>query len=281
MTIDIAPIRNLTTEQKPWEGNLTKKPWEYEVCAAIPVLDTIDELELVIELLQLQTIKPYIIVIDTGSSEENLSKLQGLRKENVEIHSLRLHGVIHPSDFPAMAMDLAVAICRSPYLLCTHADCFLTRQNAIEDLLKITKVKKIAGYRITPRQHKDWSTMVGHTWTMLCMDTLLKIGASWSLWRLAKLFQIENHRPNPMTPNWPDTELLINYIFKENGFEPYLIGTEENFQRNITFDFDHCRTLTSGMLYSPEYYKKAKSWADDAKRQAKERIASWSINKNK
>lgn len=271
----IAPLRNKKTTDAPWEGDTVKKPWDYKVAVAIPVLDTYDELKIVIELLRLQTIKPYIMVIDTGSLPEHYAKIETLRADDLEVHCLRLNGVMHPSDFPAMAMDLAFTLCRSPYLFCTHADCFLKKREFLEQCVELCEVKKVVGYEITPRAHKDWKGMVSHTATMLDMATMDKIGAGWSIRRLCNLFGIFNAKPNPMTPNWPDTELLLNYILRQHKIEPCLIGTEDNFTRNVDANIDHCRTLTSGLLYSPDYYVKARAWAEDAKTQALKRIEEW------
>ena len=52
-----------------------------------------------------------------------------------------------------------------------------------------------------------------------------KIGFGWSLRRLCTKFGIQDQRPDPLKPNWPDTELLGNYILREQGIKPCLIGT--------------------------------------------------------
>ncbi|MCA9046463.1 MAG: hypothetical protein KDA69_19205, partial [Planctomycetaceae bacterium] len=51
----IAPIRDRVLSERPWEGNAQKKPWHYRVTAVIPVIDTVDLLEMAVELLRLQT----------------------------------------------------------------------------------------------------------------------------------------------------------------------------------------------------------------------------------
>jgi len=122
--MQFAPIRNMIIEEKPWEGICKIKPWEYQVTAVIPVLDTYESLSLCVELLRLQTVKPYIIVVDTGSTKENIEKINNLIDEDLEVHSIKLNGVEHPSDFVAMAMDLAQSLCRTKYLFATRR-CFL------------------------------------------------------------------------------------------------------------------------------------------------------------
>lgn len=274
--MNIAPLRDKTPDKNPWEGDCKKKPWDYEITAVIPVLDTPEPLKMVVELLRNQTINPFIMVIDTGSTNKNLKVIEKMRDEDLEVHSLRFNSVPHPSDFPAIAMDLAMSACRSNYLFATHADCFIKRQNLLEDMLNLAKTKSpVVGYEITPRPHADWVGMVSHTATMMHMPTMDKIGAGWSLRRLCNIYGIEDKRPNPDTPNWPDTEILLNCILRKYNIEPHLIGKELNFERNTDENIDHCRTLTSGLLYNKKYYKKAKLWTDDAMNEAQTRIDLW------
>lgn len=273
-----SPIKEQTSDSQPWEGDSQKKPWEYKVTAVIPVLDTPEELVLVVRLLELQTEKPFIQIIDTGSTPENWLKIEALRKEGVEVHQLRFEGVIHPSDFPAIAMDFAFSACRTPYLFATHADCFLRRSDVLAELLALCDYETpIIGYEITERSHEDWVGMVSHTCSIYHMGRMDEIGAGWSLRRLCRMFGIADSRPNPLRPNWPDTELLINYIARANGIVPKVIGTERNFERTLDDRIDHCRTLTAGKLYSPEYFQKASAWADEARQDAAQRIKSWTL----
>jgi hypothetical protein len=277
---EIAPLRNIPISEKPWEGNCLKKPWDYKITAAIPVLDTYESLSICVDLLRLQTIKPYIVVIDTGSQQNNLNKIINLRDCDLEVHSLRLNGVMHPSDFPAFAMDLAQTICRSEYMFATHADVFLKKRDFLENLLDIcgcanSSKYPVVGYEITPRKHNDWQGMISHTASMYHVKTLDEIGFGWNMRRLASMYNLNNHKPNPMMPNWPDTEILGNIILRKNNIPTKIIGKELNFQRNVDENIDHCRSITSGMLYSPEYYDKAKIWYESAKKEAIERINSW------
>lgn len=279
MSTTYAPIKNKLTIASPWEGSSSRKPWQYLVTAVIPVLDTPDELELVIRLLELQTEKPFIQIIDTGSTPENWHKIELFRKEGVEVHQLRFDGVMHPSDFPAIAMDFAFSSARTKFLMATHADCFLMRRDVIEELLvECIPEVPIVGYEITPRLHDDWHGMISHTCSMYYMPVMDEIGVGWSLRRLCRLFGIENLKPDPLSPNWPDTELLINYIARDAGIKSKIIGTEENFARTLDDRIDHCRTLTAGKLYSPEYFVTASAWAEDAMQKARVRIAEWESN---
>lgn len=271
----ISPTRNTQTVDLPWEGVCEKKPWEYKVSAAIPCLDTYDTLELAVTILKMQTIRPYIIIIDTGSCSEELKKIESLRDEDVEVHSLKLNGTQHPSDYPAIAMDLAFSLCRTDYMFATHADCFLRRRDFLEFLLEQMENYAVAGYQLSPRKHGDWEFMVSHTATMYNMKIMDKIGFGWSLRRLCNSLGVEHRTPDPMRPNWPDTEILGNYILRENKIKPLLIGKEQNHCRNLDQNIDHPRSYTAAKLYSPNHLRKMSSWVEKAKKDAKKRIKQW------
>lgn len=278
--VEISPIYGELTITNPWEGNCHKKPWEYGVTAAIPCLNTSETLPICIELLRLQTVRPYILIIDTGSIDEHLGPTLALRAEDVEVHTIALNGVRHPSDYPAMAMDMAMTLCRTEYLFATHADCFLRNRKLIEELIALCQNHSpVAGYELSPRSHDDWKGMVSHTATMYHMPTMDNIGFGWSLRRLCNRHGIVNYSPDPMRPNWPDTEILGNYILRENNITPYLVGSEENHARTLDDNIDHFRSYTSGKMYSPPYFKKTKAWYEDALASALERIETWKSEK--
>ena len=262
---------------KVYEGTCVKKPWDYDIVAVIPFRDTLETLPICIKLLQLQTIKPYIMIIDTGSKEEVLQEVIKLRSESIEVHSLVLNGVMHPSDYPAMAMDLAFTLCRSRYLFATHADVYLRRRDFLEYILDLCKTQSPAvGYEITPRAHNDWVGMLSHTASIYDMKIMDNIDFAWSLRKLCHKFNISNHSPNLISPNWPDTEILGNYILREHNIKPYLIGKEENYLRTCDENIDHFRSYTSAKMYSFEHFNKAKKWFVDAQKEADERIKEWS-----
>jgi hypothetical protein len=270
------PLYGVLTEKKPWEGTFQKKPWNYEVTAIIPHINTSETLPICIELLRLQTIKPFIIIIDTGSIEEHYQKIIDLRDEDVEVHTMHLNGVRHPSDYPAMAMDMAFSLCRTEFLFATHADCFLRKKNLLEEFLQLCKTKSPAvGYELSPRAHKDWKGMLSHTASMYHMPTMDKIGFGWSLRRLCNRYRIVDYSPDPNKPNWPDTEILGNYILKENNITPYIIGPEENQTRTLDDNIDHFRSYGAAKMYSPGYFPKVSSWYGEAKKEALLRIETW------
>lgn len=278
MKQDLAPLRgnNVNTTQSPWEGSCEKKPWKYKITAAIPCTDTAETVEIAIELLRLQTERPYILLLDMCSWGDQIERMQKLQTEDCEVHSIRLNGVQHPSDFPAMAMDIAFAVCRTEFIFATHADCFLRKRTFLEELMEMASTKSpVVGYQMSPRAHNDWKGMVSHTATIYHMPTMDKIGFGWSLRRLCNMYNIKSWKPTPLFPNWPDTEILGNYILRYHKIKPHLIGEEENFSRQVDENIDHMRSYTSGKLYSPPYFEQAKGWFEEARKEAMDRIEQW------
>lgn len=274
---EITPAYGASTEKSPWEGFCEKKPWEYDITAVIPCLNTPETLPLCVEILRQQTNRPFIIIIDTGSTEANLRYTEEIRNEDVEVHSIRLNGVRHPSDYPAMAMDLAFSLCRTEYLFATHSDCFLRRREVLQDFLDLCKTKSpVVGYELSPRAHEDWVGMVSHTASMYHMPTMDKIGFGWSLRRLCNGYGIVDYKPDPNKPNWPDTEILGNYILRDNNITPHLVGKEGNQCRTLDENIDHFRSYGAAKMYSPNYYPKVLEWYHAAKRDAIDRIEKWS-----
>jgi hypothetical protein len=275
-----APLRNKKVEEAPWRGRCPRKPWEYRVTAVIPVMDTHESLALCVELLRLQTERPYIIVVDTGSLPENLEKILDMHADDLEVQCIRQNGTLHPSDPVCFALDLAQSMCRTEFMFCTHSDAFLMRRNFLEWLLGLCgeeerSLHPVVGYEISPRNHDDWKGMVSHTATMYHMPTMDKIGFGWSMRRIASVCGLKNQEPHPDRPNWPDTETLGNMILREHGVKVRIIGSESNFARNADENIDHARSITLGLLYAPDYLKTASEWFKDAMQQAKSRIDLW------
>jgi hypothetical protein len=274
---EVTPLYGMRTEHSPWQGLCEKKPWDYSVTAVIPCINTPETLPICIDLLRLQTVKPFIIIIDTGSIDDNLEHILSLRAEDVEVHSIRLNGTRHPSDYPAMAMDMAFSLCRTEYLFATHADCFLRKMTLLSEFIQLCKTKSpVAGYELSPRAHEDWKGMVSHTATMYHMPTMDKIGFGWSLRRLCNRYGIVDYKPDPNKPNWPDTEILGNYILQENNIKPHLVAPEGNHCRTLDENIDHFRSYGAAKMYSPDYFLQVSEWYHSAKREALERVERWS-----
>jgi len=234
---NLAPLRGRNIEDHPWQGCCPRKPWEYRITAVVPVIDTSDSLELCVEILRMQTERPFIIVVDTGSQGQELEKIMSMHADDLEVHYIRHNGTLHPSDPVSFAMDMAQSMCRTEYMFCTHSDAFIMRRDLLEWMLSMCGDQErgkfpAVGYEMSPRQHDDWRGMVSHTATLFHVPTLDRIGFGWSMRRLASICGLSDQAPHPERPNWPDTEILGNMILRENGIKVKLIGKENNFSRN-------------------------------------------------
>ena len=145
-----------------WEGAIAKKPSEYNITAVVPHLNTPEILGTCVQLLNLQTEKPYILIVDTGSSDETCAIIESLRAENVEIHYIKSHSWRHPSEPVSAAQDLALILCKTKYMFCTHADCFLKKQTLLSEWLDLMSKYSVVGYRISPRTYPGWVHEFGH-----------------------------------------------------------------------------------------------------------------------
>lgn len=259
-----------------WEGVCARKPWEYQVTAMIPVLNHSECTELCVEILRLQTVRPYIVLVDTGSGAEHLTRHLAMRTEDCEVHSLRFNGVRHPSAPVATALDLAFSQCTTEWAFLTHQDCLLRKRMVLAELIDLARQSPVVGGQFTRRTHNDWHLIVGHTCTLMHVPTVNRIGLAWSLRRLSDLYGIPQ-QPSPDRPNWPDTEILANYILRGAGITPLMIAVEENYTRNRNEYFDHVRSLPGASAYgngSPFHKRMRKHW-EAAEREARQRIALW------
>jgi hypothetical protein len=260
------------------EGRCQPKPWEYRVTAVIPHLNTPAALLWSVETLRHQSEKPYILVIDTGSDEAACRHLENLRDADLEIHYLRCHGWTHTAEPVAAAMDAAFTLCRTPFLYCTHADCFIRRRDWLAWLLtQCSETHPVVGYQMSdrsPHTH-DWEWMVSHTATMLHMPTMRHIGASWSF----QTYRTLQAGFRPDNPRWIDTETGFNWLLKRAGIVPVLLGPEVNYERQTDDNIDHVRSYPSATLYtvgSPDYRANKERWMARAIQEAKERVGAWS-----
>jgi hypothetical protein len=258
-----------------WQGTIEKKPWHYRVTAAIPHLDTIEPLRVCIECLRSQTERPYIMVIDTGSSRQVRDELEAMRAEDVEISFIARHAYRHASEPVTSALDVAQAICTTEFIFHTHSDCFLRRHNFLEYLTNTCSARNpVVGYRMSPR---DWATdrwewMVSHTTTMLHMPTMNRIGAQWSMRRMHEEYGYP-YELESKCGGWPDTETGFNHILRDNGIAPLFIGFDRNHQREVDHNRDHVRSYAGSSIYSENYHQKCAPWMVAAMKEAKARLS--------
>ena len=253
-------------------------PWEaHTVTAAIPHLNTLEPLKLVIALLREQTVKPFLMVIDTGSPPDVLRELETLRAPDLEIHYVQAHAYRHSSEPVTVALDLAQTLCRTKHLFHTHADCFLRRRDLLEDWMRICTANTPAiGYRMSPRDWitDEWEWMVGHTALMLYMPSIHRIGATWSFQRIHYAYGY----PFWQGGGWPDTETGFNCALRDGGIKPVFLGFDRNYERQIDDNIDHCRSFPGSKIPNAghgDYHEKAIPWMKAALQEGAERLQLW------
>ncbi|HVS37829.1 MAG TPA: hypothetical protein VMS17_19885 [Gemmataceae bacterium] len=269
----VAPL-GCRGRERSWEGAVGRKPWQYQITAAIPHLETPETLPVLLELLALQTVRPYVLLIDTGSSPAVVRRLEALRRPDVEIHYLRGHGYAHSSAPVTTAMDVAFALCRTPYLFCTHSDVFPRRRDLLEWLLGLCREEQpVVGYEMSPRPGTNgWRNVVSHTCTLLDMRVMRRIGATWSFERYW-----ESGEAAAQQHGYPDTEQPFDRCLRRAGIFPYLIGHDANHVRLVDDNIDHVRSLAGLNLYEQgrESHRRCRWNLDRALGEAQIRIRAW------
>jgi glycosyltransferase involved in cell wall biosynthesis len=258
--------------QRRWDGVISRKPWEYRITATIPHLETPDTLAVVLDLLRAQTERPYLVVVDTGSTEATVRRLEELRADDCEIHYIRSHAWQHPSEPIAAACDLAMALCQSELLFLTQTDVFLRSQGVIGWIAALCDLDRpVVGYRMSPRHWATsrWEKMVGHTATMLHMPTMRRIGATWSMRRGAENYDLPYGAP----AGWPDTETTFNEILREHGIRPHFIGHDENDTNYVDVNLRHCRSYGVTSVYGDPCVQR--NWVRNAIAESKLLLESW------
>lgn len=269
-----------------WRGISNPKPWQYEVTAIIPVINPDDTLPLVIELLRLQTERPYILLIDTGSPESSRPFLESLRASDVEVHYIRKHGNVHLAECVSQACDLGAALALTRFTFFTHADCFLRKRTALAEAKALAARHIVAGHQITERAYDNWDKEFGHTFVIVDQDEIDRRGITWKMRRGAitpgvlpdgvcdysaeLLMELD-----PPLEHWIDTERSFNRLLMAAGIPGYFTGGEKNWQRNTDEWIDHVRSIPGSKMYGEDYYKQASEWLPAAIAEARERIAAW------
>lgn len=291
----VAPL-GTQSSRAPWEGRLPKRPWHFKVTVAIPHLDTPETLPSIIELFRWQTERPYILIMDTGSYPACVDILEQLRGPDVEIHYLKGGGYCNSSEPVSIAMDCALALCRTPYLFATHADCFVRRRDLLQWYLgQCNPECPLVGYEMSPRQGtSQWRGTPSHTATMMHVPTLRAHGVRFNLLDAYRMLGLLNDDtpPNlwPRTRGWPDTETSVGLTLKAKGINYKLLGVhdqpedrtypycrpESNYERHIDDNIDHVRSYPSAKMFSNGYKRKAEPWMAQAIAEAQQRCERWS-----
>jgi hypothetical protein len=271
-----APSRHIKPEDKPWEGEWPQKPWDYKVSIVIPQADTTAQIKLARDLWRMQTVKPYFVLIDCGSTCQGVYDLLKLRCFDTEVHVVRCNGYRHPSEPVASSMDLAFSVVNSEYLFATHSDVFPRRRDILSHWLeKCGPLCPVVGYQMSPRPSGPWLTTPSHTATMYYLASMDRIRASWSMRRGRVLYWPHDPGNGTIGKGWPDTESLLGYQLRDTGTAWNKIGSEANHRRYGDEWIDHVRSYGSSLIYSPEYHDQAEAWMKEAMAEADERLDKW------
>lgn len=232
-----------------------KKPWlDHQLTVCIAHLEMPEFLFAACQLWLLQTIQPFILVVDTGSnskaSEEVLEDLES--HPSIEVARLGiLSAVEHSSDRVAHAMDYAFSRCPTEYLLSTHLDLFVQNRDIAKRMVALCDANTpVVGWEMSPRGLGDTGILngslsdgiPGHMLTVFHMPTMDRIGAGWSLRRGHTCFDLP--REKNAISGWPDTEVCLGKILAQNSIAPLLIGRETNAPVQSTEDWVHLRSAT-------------------------------------
>jgi hypothetical protein len=231
-------------------------------------------LELAVESLLLQTVAPFVILIDTGSVDTT-AKLDAMRTRNqIDVISIRSSGWKHPSMPVASALNAAWSMVATPFCHLGHDDAILKRRDLMAEAIELAAIHKAVGYQISPRNYAGWERELGHTFTVLDVKAMDMIGLSWNMREYC------HQTGKPMNPhlgtgNDPDTERQMNRLLALNGIAPHFMGFERNYERTNDENLTHVRSRTSSLLYSPTHAKKSAAWEAEALVAAASRHEEW------
>jgi hypothetical protein len=235
-----------------------RKPWQFNVTVSIPHLNTIDMLRACLSCLRWQTERPYIHIIDTGSTPAVKAELESFNADDCEVHYLHAGPQRHPSALIAVAIDLGISLTWTERHYTTHVDVLLKKKNWIETLAKLCNAARpVVGYEMSPR---DWVTdlwrgIVGHTTTMMYVPTIRTLGL---IWNMPYAFSMLGVQPG-VTAGWPDTESGFGMLCRGAFVRIHLVGHETNDPFYEDENLHHIRSYTArrGWPHSP-------SWDRDA-----------------
>lgn len=253
----------------------SQSPWDYPVSICIPHLDTPQPIELAVSLWRLQTIKPYFLIVDTGSTPENLARVQALRGPDCEVLSLPCGEFRHPSCIVSLALDLAHGRCQTPYLFQTHTDVFPVARNLLEWMRgQTSEATPVVGWRMSPRTTGPWAECVSHTATMVHTQTWRTRRLAWNLDMYLDTHPDEAH----LFGGWPDTESGLWWTMMREGMRPKFVGDDLNHERLKNEWFDHSRSYTCIRRHGADGPQSTRAERDmcAAETEARARLKEWS-----
>ena len=273
MPVPIAPLGGFM-------GQLAPRPWQYDVTVCLPHLDTLPQLRLALDLWRCQTLRPYFLVLDTGSPRELLDELEAVRAPDCEVHYIRAHGYLHSSAPVTAALDLAHSLCRTEYLFHTHTDVFARRRDFLAWLRDQCRAEApVVGWQMSSREmaaspfRGEWRECVSHTATMIHMPTAHRAGLTWAM-EAYYAWRPEERGPSV---GWPDTESPFLLALRRAGIVPVLLGEERNFTLTRNTWFEHARSYPGLKAHAQNdaLWAKIQQYTTRAEEDARARLAVW------
>ena len=280
------PHRGL--QRMPWEAPFAKQPRDYAVTALIAHLGTPRLLKLCVGFLLRQSVRPYVVIVDSGSPEAMLPDVFALRSEAVEVHTIACHGTDHAVAAACYAMDLGQTVCRTEYLWCVHSDCFVTRRTMLAELLAMAdggknpcigyvRRLKVTGDRLIGDRlqgtgdirQKPTASFPAVTCnlspvtslppaTSLPLSPVTFVSHTCTLLHVPTLDDLDvtwsmrrllRQKKGAAQPPELDTEMAVNYRLAERGVKPIILGPETLDRLEIDSNRVHLRAATARGLY--------------------------------
>ena len=142
------------------------------------------------------------------------------------------------------ALDSAIATSRADWILLTHDDVWLKRQDQIAELLNLAATTRspLVAYEMSPRQNcrNEWRGMPSHTLTLISRHYALENKLRWDI-----TAAIANTPTDQRTAGWPDTETNFGRRCKELKTPIHWIASENNEPHFEDAHIVHRRSLTS------------------------------------
>jgi len=267
----VAPCGRPGGQARPW-GSTPQPSWTWPATVAIPHLETLDLLDLAVKLWRKQTIRPYLVIVDTGSCARTLDELERYRDTDCEIHHLRRNSYYHTSAPVTHALDLATSLCDTNYLVHTHTDTFPKRRDTLEHFLALCSAERpVVGLRCSPRGGTDWRDCLSHVLLVLHRATIQRAGVHWSM---SLAYDLTSKWGQDLV-GWPDTATAFGLMLRERGIKPYFYGDEQNWTPYVCEWFDHVCGLPGLRVHGGGMTDTCNNYARPLIQSAIQRVLKW------
>jgi glycosyltransferase involved in cell wall biosynthesis len=239
--------RHLTNRKaNPWTPKNRNQQTPPTTTIIVPTASRSPTLRSVLATHQHQTEPHETIIIDTSTDHQTYPDFIADFKHNKSPRYCYLPPKPNAAICSVIteAIDMAIAIATTEWVLLTHDDVWLKRNDFITQLIKtaLFHSKSVVGYEMSPRDHvtQEWRGMVSHTATLLHRPTMVSIGARWNLTEAT-----DRTDPAERRPGWPDTETNFGRLLKDRSILPLFIASETNEPHYEDDNIVHRRSLTS------------------------------------